>query len=1083
MRLTFETLELRALVTSDVITSVPLAIASTGGTNSSAAVAAQTATANANPTTPINYSLVLTDANDNPITGPLVVGEVFFVDVFIDDTRNVSNPGVDSALTDVSFDSTLMTPSGNPVVTPNNTVYPSPTNSPHGSYNASTSPNLISSVNGSVPTNLNGGPVITPPGAGPQLLDRIQMTAEAATGVGNTTTISTVIPQIDPTDSNSVLVGADASAAPASQIGQGSVSTEILNPVSATLTGGSATAGATATTIQFTASLSGAVDVPVTIHYATVDGNAKAGTDYTGVTDGTVQLAANQQSQTFSINIAADTNSHSARSFNVKITSVDVSPTGLVTFDPTAGQGTGTINFTPPNVTIGAGSAQSGAAATTMSFPVTLSGTSDVPVVLDYSTSSDSGDTAVAGTDYTQETNQTLTIQPGDTTGTISIPISAQSSSFSGNKTFHVNVSLDSSDTSGAHLNQTSVQGSITSPAPTVSVADATAQGGTAAGTISFPIHLSGALNQSLVLDYSTAILSGDTAASTDFTAQTDQKLTIPAGTTDTAIQIPIAAQTTPFGAAKTFHLNVSLDDPNAGVQLTNTSAQGSITSPAPSLSIGDATVQGNSTAGVISFPIHLNGPSSQPVVLDYSTAILSGDTAVAGTDYTTQTNQKLTIPAGTTDTTIQIPIAAQTTTGFADKTFHVNISLDSSDTSHVSLADTSAEGTITSVPSVGILSNATDSPTQSAPSTMNFAVTLLNQQGAPTQTTQDLTIQYRVFSTGTDNAIGGSSIATSGVDYLAVDTTAANPLGQPLVIPAGQSVGTIKIPIAAELAGSINKTFHIQILSVSAGAVVSDVAGSATGTINVGQIPKPVVSIQNASLPEPTTTGQNMQFTVSLSAPSTDPVTVNYTITPGTAKAGVDYTPPATQGTVTFQPMQTTATISVPILPDANVTPSAQFLVALSEQTGNTASTISTTAGQALGTILTNGSFSGSVYVDTNNDGIHETGEHALAGATITITGNAVTGQAEQFSTTSAADGSFSFPAVPPGTYTVTQIAPTGYVMGISTPGTGVGVNGSNQMTFTITSGDVLTNNNFSERGLEPQLITKRMFLSSVIQ
>ncbi len=1244
MRLAFETLESRALVTADLLTSVPLAVATTGGTNSTPAVAAQTSTANADPTTSINYSLVLTDASDNPITGPLIVGETFFIDVYIDDTRSVSNAGAISAATDVSFDSTVMTPaSSTPVIA--SSIYPSPTSAPHGSYNASTNPNRITNVNGTVPLSTS---LPTPPGNGPQLLDRIQMTAAAATA---STTISTSIPQSDPTDNNSVFLGNDGNGnsgttAAGSQIGQGSVTTQILSPASASLTGGSATAGATATSIQFTASLSAPVDVPVTIHYATANGTATAGTDYTGVSDGTVQLAANQQSATFSINVAADANSHASRTFNVAITSIDVSPTGLVTPDPNASQATGTIDFSPPNVTISDASVQSGASATTISFPVHLSGTSDVPVVLDYSTVTNVGDSAIAGTDYTQEVDQKLTIPANTTDATIQIPILAHSVSFIGSKTFHVNVGVDSTDTSGAHLTNTSAQGSITSATPNLSIADATAQASSAATTISFPIHLSNASNQPVVLDYSTVTNTGDTAvagtdytqqtnqvltipanttdatiqipiaaqaasfigsktfhvsisldaadtsgvllantsaqgsitsvapnlsignatvqgtstagmisfpvhlseastqpvvldystadgtavAGTDYTQKTNQVLTIPANTTDATIQIPIAAQSTPFSATKTFHVNISVDSADtSGVHLTNTSAVGSITSPAPTLSISDAavqggtsattisfpvhlngassqpvvldystadgtavagtdytqqtnqkltiqagktdatitisilaqpaqfsgsktfhvnisldsndtsgvqlgttsaqgtitsaapsvsiadaTVQGSSTATMISFPVHLSGASNQPVVLDYSTATNTGDTAVAGTDYT-QTAQTITIPAGTTDTTIQIPISAQlaqfaggktfhvnvslnkndnsgvsltntsalgsitsptpglsisdataqaspsvTTISFpvhltvtadqpvvldystadgtavagtdytqqtnqqvtipantsdatiqipilaqsaqfsGSKTFHVNISLDSTDHSGAELGTTSAQGTITSAPAAAFPNPGSVTPTQSVPTTMSFDVHLQNQQGFDSRATQDVTIQYRVYSDSGDTAVGGSSITASGVDYLAIDTTAANPLGQPLVIPAGQTTGSINVPIAAELAGTGSKTFHIQILSVSQGAFVSSVASTTTGTINLNQIPKPLASIQNSSLPEPTTP-QNMQFTVNLSAPSTVPVTVNYTITPGTALANVDYTPPATQGTVTI--------------------------------------------------------------------------------------------------------------------------------------------------------------------------------------
>src|SRR5262249_17729610 len=122
-----------------------------------------------------------------------------------------------------------------------------------------------------------------------------------------------------------------------------STTVNVQNAVTAQITGGAATASGTATSIQFTASLSAAVPgTPVTIHYSTLDGTAVAGTDYTGVTNGTVQIAAGATSATFNIGIPADSTFHSDRSFTVGIIGVDVSPSGLVTFDPTASQGTGT---------------------------------------------------------------------------------------------------------------------------------------------------------------------------------------------------------------------------------------------------------------------------------------------------------------------------------------------------------------------------------------------------------------------------------------------------------------------------------------------------------------------------------------------------------------------------------------------------------------------------------------------------------------------------------------------------------------------------------------------------------------------
>jgi sugar lactone lactonase YvrE len=70
--------------------------------------------------------------------------------------------------------------------------------------------------------------------------------------------------------------------------------------------------------------------------------------------------------------------------------------------------------------------------------------------------------------------------------------------------------------------------------------------------------------------------------------------------------------------------------------------------------------------------------------------------------------------------------------------------------------------------------------------------------------------------------------------------------------------------------------------------------------------------------------------FTVSLSTPFAEPVTVNYTSADGTALAGTNYT--ATSGTLTFPPGITMQTIRVPIFDSGSQTTSLTFTASLSD-------------------------------------------------------------------------------------------------------------------------------------------------------
>ena len=74
----------------------------------------------------------------------------------------------------------------------------------------------------------------------------------------------------------------------------------------------------------------------------------------------------------------------------------------------------------------------------------------------------------------------------------------------------------------------------------------------------------------------------------------------------------------------------------------------------------------------------------------------------------------------------------------------------------------------------------------------------------------------------------------------------------------------------------------------------------------------RPLISVNNVSKPEGKSGTTTFPFTVQLSNPSDEAVTVKYTTANGTAKAGSDYT--SKSGTLTFAPGETTKTISIAV-------------------------------------------------------------------------------------------------------------------------------------------------------------------------
>ena len=109
-------------------------------------------------------------------------------------------------------------------------------------------------------------------------------------------------------------------------------------------------------------------------------------------------------------------------------------------------------------------------------------------------------------------------------------------------------------------------------------------------------------------------------------------------------------------------------------------------------------------------------------------------------------------------------------------------------------------------------------------------------------------------------------------------------------------------------------------------------IAGALPENLNfiTGPLPGTLLTINNVTVTASNTGIATAVFTLSLSAPSSQPVTVNYATADGTATAGDnDYVP--TFGTLTFAPGETTKTITVVVNPDRKKDADETFFVDLS--------------------------------------------------------------------------------------------------------------------------------------------------------
>jgi hypothetical protein len=115
---------------------------------------------------------------------------------------------------------------------------------------------------------------------------------------------------------------------------------------------------------------------------------------------------------------------------------------------------------------------------------------------------------------------------------------------------------------------------------------------------------------------------------------------------------------------------------------------------------------------------------------------------------------------------------------------------------------------------------------------------------------------------------------------------------------------------------------------------------GSINDIVDIGSSEPPTIlpltlSIQDGSVWEGNRGTSNVAVVVTLSRGSSQAITVSYRTADGTAKAKEDYT--ATSGTLTFQPGETSRTISVSIMGDRKREANETFSVQLSNAVGAT--------------------------------------------------------------------------------------------------------------------------------------------------
>ena len=182
---------------------------------------------------------------------------------------------------------------------------------------------------------------------------------------------------------------------------------------------------------------------------------------------------------------------------------------------------------------------------------------------------------------------------------------------------------------------------------------------------------------------------------------------------------------------------------------------------------------------------------------------------------------------------------------------------------------------------------------------------------------------------------------ATAGSDYQAANGT--------LTIPVGQTSGTITVPVNGDRLPEPDKYFFVNLSNLNFG-VIADSQG-----FGIIVDDEPHVSISDVTKREGRKNTTSFVFTVTLSAAYDEPVTMSFQTVNGTATTSDnDYI--AKTGTLTFNPGETSKTITIVVNGDSKTEANETFYLDLF---GNSSNSLFT-KNRGLGTIL-NDDFGGS--------------------------------------------------------------------------------------------------------------------------
>ena len=524
-----------------------------------------------------------------------------------------------------------------------------------------------------------------------------------------------------------------------------------------------------------------------------------------------------------------------------------------------ASAATSAVTATLPELSVADGSATEGSPVT---FTVTLSAAAAENVTVNWATSVETGDTAIAGTDFTAVPAATLTFMPGDTTATFTVQTTDDTTDES-NETFTVTLSNPSSNATLAAdptATGTIVDGDAPNAAPTA-----------ADGTVTTDEDTAYAFEAS---DFGFADTdTGDGLASVRVVTLPGSGTLAVSGSAVSADQEVAASD---LGGNLTF--TPAADEHGSGyASFTFRVSDGSAESAsAYTMTIDVTPVNDAPSAGTVTID------DTAPVVGDELTATAAGIADPDGLPAALLLSwQWYGTPAGGSET----EIAGATAATYRVREDDAGAALTAKATYQDSdgFANTLASARTGAVGRSPVLSVGDASETEGQ--TVTFTVRLTAESG------REVTVDWAASAESGDTAGSG--------DFTAVPAAT-------LTFTAGQTEKTVTVSTTEDTADEYDETFTLTLSDATNATLAAD--ATATGTIRDDDDP-PGVRVTDASASE----GEDVKFEVTLTAASGKTVNLSWELSVNNVPAeAADFASFPQDGVMTFGAGDTKKTIAV---------------------------------------------------------------------------------------------------------------------------------------------------------------------------